>query len=283
MSEYLNIKYDYDDNLYALEEIVYTPTMEADTISSDTDTSPQILERIKKIIDMIISIIDTALLKIKNSMQNLYETDKGFQSAYKEWVSKYKPLQSVNLISYQYNDTVLSTVLSKLKSACTKYTLAFDPSKIDEDANPLNKDKKDIIKDIIDNSGLKSVGDIQIEQEFFLELKKEFRGDKSEYNYPAASISKYLNTALTKSKEYRNNINSEIANMKQTTLKSKSTAQKFAISHDASTQLKNKFNAQLSKVSIVYNFYIAALRLIYELYIEETMNARAIIRKLYQQ
>lgn len=288
MSEYYNIKLDYQDNLYVLESVLSDIALEAD---SPTDLNPdamkssfteKIIKKMQILIEKLLQLIDTALLKLKNAWNKIYLTDKGFQSDLSNWRKSYKPLNAIKLIAYEYHDELLDSVSRKLKSKIDQYLQAFNPEDLVDKESILNQDNNTILLDLIKSSGLHNISNIDDGVVFLNEIKKEFRGSKGEHTYTSSSLNMYMQK-VSSYKRTQTSLNSEMGRVKNQIVQLRNDARRIARNTNASDEVKRKMNAQLGKLYFIYNFYVAYIRLIFELYIEEMLTARIIIRRLYQQ
>lgn len=295
MSVFYDIKEDYNDNLYTFESMLNEPALEADAGTPDKNTDTMLnddahkttnangfVEKVKRIIDRFLQLIDTMILKIKNSFQKVYLTDKGFHKDVEEWRKTYKPITSVKLIVYQYDNQQLDSIFNHLKASLTNYMNAYHPGKDNDTNNILNYTTDQILQDLINRAGLKNDDDVTDGTTFLNEIKKEFRNKKVENTFVGASVEKYI-SIVEQYPTTKTLLNNELARMKQKLVQFKNQSNIIANKTDIPDEIKKKMNIQLSKLYFVYNFYAAFIRMYFELKVEEALMYRIIVRRLYQQ
>lgn len=298
MSPFYEIIYDYKDVQESLNIIMQDPVLEADTeapadapkdtndqldnTASKTNFVTKLEDTIKKLIERLIQAIDTAMLKMKNSLQKIYLTDKGFKNDVAEWKKAFTPLKAVKLVSYDYNQDKLDNIYSHIDGELAKYMKCFDPTRVEEEYNPINQDLDTIMKDIVSHSGITDGDTIDNSVDFFNQVKKEFRGPKGEHTYVAASLDQYVLIAGDYNRE-KSSMTNRMAKAKNDLIAAKNSANSYIHNENVSDDLKRKMDQQLKKLASVYNFYLAFMRLAFELQVERMLAARAIVRKLFQK
>jgi len=282
MPSYYSIKEDYIYNLNMLNEPVLEAYAGIDDDAHKTTIANNFVEKVKRIIDRILQIIDTVLMKLKNSFEKAYLTDKGFHKDIQDWKKTYKPLASVKLIVYQYDEQILNAVFNHLKGTFDEYINAYHPQQ-DNDANSvLNYTQDQILQDLINRSGLKNDDNITDGISFLNELKKEYRSKKVEATFKGTSVDAYIKI-IDQYPVTKNLLNNELSRMKQKLNSLKSESNILANKTDAPEDAKKKMNVQLTKLFFIYNFYATFIRMYFELEVEKALLYRIVVKKLYQQ
>ena len=112
----------YYKNNYTLESALSIITLEED-MTTTTDTGAATTEsadkdgfrtQVEKIIKTLTGVIEKMILKLSNVFKGLLQSDKSFTDSLNKAMSKNKPLEKINLITYEYNDAALDTQFKRL-------------------------------------------------------------------------------------------------------------------------------------------------------------------------
>ena len=138
------------------------------------------------------------------------------------------------------------------------------------------------MKDIVSHSGVTDGNAIDNSVDFFNQVKKDFRGPKGENTYFASSLDQYVLISGDYNRE-KSAMTNRMAKAKNDLIAAKNSANSYIHNENVSDELKRKMDQQLRKLAEIYNFYIAFMRLAFELQVERMLAARAIVKKLFQK
>lgn len=284
----------YTNTKLALECTIYDYALEAegdinarDNPGEDKGASSSFLLKMRNTIEKLIKnlrgIIERCTYTVMKAIQKVLLSDKSFDKKLKEAMDKNKPLESIKVISYQYNDTFLDGELQKVTSACMNLLseVKASPSDLKNPDKTTIDSTKDIEKDLIQRLHIPSGESTSSLNSYFLYLKKGYRVEKKEMQINSSDTQKYQNISLN----YRNIeslIKSKSTTMNQQIERAKGVVQRTIDNREVSAELKRRAVKQLQNLGQVFNFYTMFLKMYSQLKIEETMAARTILKKIYQ-
>ena len=278
---------DYENTLSEIEsvELHYTVATEAETTDSVDNTTKKeskfdhLMKVLSEMIRILLANIDTFKEKIKNSFQNYMMANQGFEKQLRIAETRTTPANAVRLITYTYKDQVLETPLSKFTQTVNFYVNKFDY--MDTNIKP---DVLSIGGDTLEKIILDELGANEKDTRFKLylqTLKKEFRGDKSEKIIKKSEIPNY--------RKYISNVN--ILETKLTKLqldvarqvKDIDTKIRIKIkSPNVSDEQKNTLKKRLTNITKLFSMYTSFLEVYYLLKVEQILNARVVLKRLYR-
>lgn len=282
MNVYNDIRNTYINNVNDINLIVFDITTEAEEINDDTNkknTTSSFIEKISKLFQKILNILDNIIMKIRNGFTQAMLTDKGFQKQLSEAQRNRKPLNGIKVITYTYQTQFLETVHLKLKNIVQGIINSYDPKRVMDENNPLgfNKDKMESF--ILQKLGVPN--DVTNIDEFFIYIKKFFRGEKSEKTIMNSTIPKHVQI-IQSYKQEQNKLNTELQNMRSTMIQVRTKIRTFISSQDVADEAKRKATQQISNLTYLLNLFSSYIHLHFELIVELMTNSRIILKKLYQ-
>lgn len=238
---------------------------------------------IANLVDKCKAAINAALLRMQNRLKLLLETDKGYTRNLRERQIAVKPVQNLQITTYQYNNTALKLIQTKITAEYNKVLQYF----VNIVAHPTEEKVKDIdttnpqayinimIQNATGNKELKSVND------FFNYVKDKFRGKKVTYVYSAKQLPQIVKLSEDTS-AYNALYNKCKMDGKKVLTNLDTLVKKFKYQNPDNKEMYKKLVSAVNLMSQVNTFYNAFLRYLSELYIERTMSYRAICKKFYQ-
>lgn len=284
----------YENTKLALECTIYDYALEAegdinarDNPGEDKGASSGFLLKMRSTIEKLIKnlrgIIERCTYTITAAIRKVLLSDKAFDKKLREAMHKNKPLESIKVISYQYNDSFLEGEAQKVISACTSLLSEVKASPADlKNPDKITIDStKDIEKDLMQRLRIPAGENTSSLNSYFLYLKKGFHAEKKEIQISSSDTQKYQNISANY-RNIENLINSKTSNMNQQLERAKSIIQRTIDNREVSAELKRRAVKQLQNLGQVFNFYTMFLKMYSQLKIEETMAARTILKKIYQ-
>lgn len=281
---------DYENTLSEIEsvELHYSVATEAETTDTVDNTTKKeskfdhLMKVLSEMIRILLANIDTFKEKIKNSFQNFMMTNQGFEKQLRIAETRTTPANAVRLITYTYNNQVLETPLSKFTQIVNIYANKFDYLDTTKNNNP--DDLLMMEGDKLEKYILNKLGANEKDTRFKLylqTLKKEFRGEKSEKIIKKSEIPNYrkyisninvLETRLTK-------LQLDVARQ----VKDIDTKIRIKIkSPNVSDEQKNTLKKRLTNITKLFSMYTSFLEVYYLLKVEQILNARVVLKRLYR-
>ena len=272
-------------------DIHYAIATESDNneISDDDKKSDSVINKIITAISEMIKIalanLETFKQKLANSFQNFMMTNDGYEKKLRIAETNTKPLNAVRLITYTYNDDILTNTLNKFKPIIDKCISTLEINSEEDLQSSINRkdllslSQKDMERQVMAMLGAsKENSRIQI---YFHELKKEFRGEKKERIIKKSEISSYRKL-ISNVKQ----INIELSNLQLYMAKKMNQIEsriKIKMkSRDISQKIKNALKQRLGNLISLYASFTAFLEVYYVMKIEQVLNARVVLKRLYQ-
>ncbi len=250
-----------------------------DTVSVFKKVSERVKELIKKIGEMLSSL----MRKVQNRLRLLNETDKGFFNMYYKRKSMVKPYKAVKVITYTYNNSILSNTLERL---VPEINLCLKKFKLMEGTTNNNGRVSDIIssnsKEMLEKlyepycKGTK----VSNTQEFIKYIVSQFRGEKKELVYKESDLPKIEQYALsTKQISTKCNNYIKIAQESYNEIK----AIEYVVGKNSKdTKVLQLISNNTMKAATLYNALTTIIKAYYELCLEQSLNYRIILKKFYQ-
>lgn len=275
------------DEINASKAVTDTVKSEETSVVDKSNLFNRVLERVKKLIKKIGAMFDELKRKLMNRLRLLDETDKGFFSIYKKRKSMVKPLSSVKVISYEYNNQVLDRILNTMLS---ETAACFDKLRAIEGTTNGNARISEIINapqgkmvEVLIAPYAKNAKDGQPTSipELVKYLVTQYRGEKKEIVYQEADISSKLEPAAMSTKDLANTCNGFLKKAQEAYNKVK--PMEYQIGKNKTDEKVLKLIASnTAKAATLYNAYSAMVHAYYELKLEQSLNYRIILKKFYQ-
>ena len=196
-----------------------------------------------------------------------------------------KPYESVQVISYQYNDAILDMPIQKLmdetvlcldKLRAVKGTVNSSARISDILNAPQGKIIEELLSPYVKDSDIP----VTTVDGYIKYVVKNYRGEKKELIYRDTQLAQIEKYAMS-TQEISSRSNKYLTKAKDAYSKLKD------LEHQISRNSNNDEVAKLvasnaAKAAVLYNAFSALIHAYYELKLEESLNYRIILRKFYQ-
>ena len=260
-----------------------------DTTSQDTslDSSSKrkqgIIKKIQNVIKYIVNLVQRTSIKILNRIKLLLESDKGFMNAYHQRRGTIKPLRNFKAITYNYNNDYLDKTMRGIQSLAIesiKWLTNFTalPSK-EQIKAIINCDTKNVESVFLSNFTTDKNNNTPSVNSFTREMIDLYRREKRETMHNQSEIPMLTNIAKS-TNELTNTCNGMTQQLKASVnsikqLEGKARAQKNA-------EALNEITKRSDKAMKIYNMYITIVNMYFELKLEHSLSAKALLKKFYQ-
>lgn len=258
-------------------------TDNANNTITDNKKQNNLLVKAKKLIDTIRGYIQKCIDSIIHMLQNAWQTNYGFMSEIKDAEKKYTPItEPIQIINWNYKKDIQGFLYRPLNDLQTEINRAISSlanwRTISSD-NVISMDDSDRLKYLFEKI-LKAPRDITNFNQYYLWLKKEFRGDKVTQTIQGYEVKSYM----TKIEQYNNmkrNVVDINNKLKSQVNQTNSTLQQLMRSPNIEDKEKTSIMRYSRAISQMLNMYMNTYRVVIRLHTEYNLNCRAIVRKLY--
>ena len=303
-AEYTSIITTYESNAEDLLRIISDDTIAmevdvnnasfatSDTTSKSVDNSKTPESRIaklsKKIRDLIKKLIDMCVQfgrKLNNRIRLLIETDKGFMNSYMKQKTLIKPYPNVRLITFKYKTNALQPMtritkdvtrtLNGLCNLISRHGAHLDADVSEVISAPNGKMFEVIINRHIkaSDTGLKTSSDV------IRYFTNSYRGEKSEHLFTSSDIAT-LETIAKSSTAIMAEAKAHLSTSNR--LYNRIRSMGSVLKRDNSSNENAEAVQMVSRAAVLYNEFAALVHGLYELKLEQCLNARQVLKKFYQ-
>lgn len=258
-------------------------TDNANNTITDSKKQSNLLAKAKRLIDTIRGYVQKCIDTISQMLQNAWQTNYGFMSEIKDAEKKYTPVtEPIQIINWNYKKDIQGFLYRPLTDLQTEINRAISSlanwRTISSD-NIISMDDSDRFKYLFEKI-LKAPNDITNFNQYYLWLKKEFRGDKVTQTIQGNEVQFYM----TKIEQY-NNMKRSIVDknnkVKSQVNRTNSTLQQLIRSANIDDREKASIMKYSRAIIQMLNVYMNTYRVVIRLHTEYNLNCRAIVRKLY--
>lgn len=248
----------------------------------------QVMQKIREFLQKIMAIIESLKRKIGNRLRMVLQTDKGFKVLLNKRKAMIKPLDSVRVISYQYQNGKLEEPMKRLMNEVNQClnTLAMPDGstnmngRISEILQAPQGQMLEVLFSPYVHQGGNASGPIKSTPEFVKFLVESYRGEKQEFVYRASQISDIERNAMMTT-EINTRCNAYIKAAEGAYNRIKTLEYQIRRNTD-SEKVITMIQENARKASVLYNAYNALVSAYFEARLEQSLNYRVILKKFYQ-
>lgn len=248
----------------------------------------QAMQKIREFLQKIMAIIESLKRKIGNRMRMILQTDKGFKVLLNKRKAMIKPLESVRVISYQYQNGKIEEPMKRLMNEVNQClnTLSMPDGatnmngRISEILQAPQGQMLEILFSPYVQRGENVTGPIKTTPEFVKFLVDSYRGEKQEFVYRASQISDIERNAMMTT-EINTRCNAYIKAAEGAYNRIKTLEYQIRRNTD-SEKVITMIQENARKASVLYNAYNALVSAYFEARLEQSLNYRVILKKFYQ-
>lgn len=246
----------------------------------------EILQKVRELLKKIRMIIDNLSRKLQNRMRICMQTDKGFFNLYKKRKAMMKPHDTVRVISYQYRNNLLEEPMKKIMNEVTQ---CLNVLKVADGSTNTNGRISEILQapqgkmiEVLFAPYTKNSknGPVKSVPEFVKYLVDSYRGEKQEFVYKSSQISEIEKNAMAMG-DIRGRCNAYMKAAETSYNQIKSL--EFQVNRNQSDEKVLQLISENSrKAATLYNAYSALVSAYFEVRLEQSLNYRVILRKMYE-
>lgn len=246
----------------------------------------EVLQKVREFLQKMKAILDNLSRKLQNRIRICAQTDKGFINLYRKRKAMIKPHESVRVISYQYRNNLLEEPMKKIMGEVTQ---CLNVLKVTDGATNSNGRISEILQapqgkmiETLFAPYTKNAknGPVKSVPEFVRYLVDSYRGEKQEFVYKASQVSEIEKNAMSMG-DIRGRCNAYMQAAEASFNQIKSLESQ--VNRNQTDEKVLQLIAENSrKAATLYNAYSALVSAYFEVRLEQSLNYRVILRKMYE-
>lgn len=238
---------------------------------------------VKEFIKKIGDILENIKRWIQNRLRSLMVNDRSFNNQYQQRKRMVKPLDTVTVVNYGYENNKLERpfrgLMGDLEATLRALSLANATEPTGRASEIINAPQGEMLKVLFKPYSDGAETEVSSAPLMVKHLVNTYRSEKRERTYQQSDIPAIERNAMSTA-EIRNRCNSYINSCTQLYTAIRNLEKELR--PDADEKVISTVRENARKASVLYNTYNSMVHAYFELRLEQSMNYRIILKRFYQ-